>query len=61
MQPTGELTEQLFKSCPERVQLRFYDHVVPDDAVLPFVVTKGPRGKNLCFNYAQRSSSEMVI
>ncbi|XP_065358341.1 ATP-dependent DNA helicase DDX11 [Calliphora vicina] len=60
MQPTAELTEQLFHSCPERVQLRFYDHVVPDDAVLPFVVTKGPRGKNLCFNYAQRSSNEML-
>ncbi|KAI8117956.1 ATP-dependent DNA helicase DDX11 [Lucilia cuprina] len=60
MQPTAELTEQLFNTCPERVQLRFYDHVVPDDAVLPFVVTKGPRGKNLCFNYAQRSSNEML-
>lgn len=60
MQPTAELTEQLFSSCPERVQLRFYDHVVPSDAVLPFVVTKGPTGKNLCFNYTQRSSVEMV-
>lgn len=49
MQPTSELTEQLFSSCPERVKLRFYDHVVSDDAVLPFVVTKG------------RSSTVMVI
>lgn len=61
MQPTSELTEQLFSSCPERVKLRFYDHVVSDDAVLPFVVTKGPSGRNLCFNFAQRSSTVMVI
>lgn len=61
MQPTNELTEQLFSSCPERVKLRFYDHVVPEDAVLPFVVAKGPSGRNLCFNFTQRSSTVMVI
>ncbi|XP_073827168.1 ATP-dependent DNA helicase DDX11 isoform X2 [Musca autumnalis] len=60
MQPTNELTEQLFSSCPERVKLRFYDHVVPEDAVLPFVVTKGPSGRNLCFNFSQRSSTVML-
>ncbi|XP_075153701.1 ATP-dependent DNA helicase DDX11 [Haematobia irritans] len=60
MQPTNELTEQLFSTCPERVKLRFYDHVVPDDAVLPYVVTKGPSGRNLCFNFTQRSSNVML-
>ncbi|XP_013103651.1 ATP-dependent DNA helicase DDX11 [Stomoxys calcitrans] len=60
MQPTSELTEQLFNTCPERVRQHFYDHVVPDDAVLPFVVTKGPSGRNLCFNFTQRSSTVML-
>ncbi|XP_061389339.1 ATP-dependent DNA helicase DDX11 [Musca vetustissima] len=60
MQPTNELTEQLFSSCPERIKQHFYDHVVPDDAVLPFVVTKGPSGRNLCFNFQQRSSTVML-
>uniref|UniRef100_A0A1A9VZC2 Helicase ATP-binding domain-containing protein n=1 Tax=Glossina brevipalpis TaxID=37001 RepID=A0A1A9VZC2_9MUSC len=58
MQPTFELTQQLFHICPERVKLRFYDHVVPSDALLPFVITKGPNGNNLLFNYSQRAKVE---
>lgn len=60
MQPTQELTAQLFGNCRERVVERFYDHVVPADAVLPFVLPKGPTGATLCFNYAQRNTSPMV-
>uniref|UniRef100_A0A1B0B910 DNA 5'-3' helicase n=1 Tax=Glossina palpalis gambiensis TaxID=67801 RepID=A0A1B0B910_9MUSC len=60
MQPTFELTEQLFSSCPERVKLHFYDHVVSSDAVLPFAITQGPSGKNLCFNYSQRAKVEAL-
>lgn len=60
MQPTAELTDQLFKTCSERVHLKFYDHVVSSDAVLPFVVSKGPTGKKFCFNFTSRNSTEMV-
>ncbi|XP_030245416.1 ATP-dependent DNA helicase DDX11, partial [Drosophila navojoa] len=60
MRPTQELTEQLFAHCPERVVERFYDHVVPADAVLPFILPTGPTGARLCFSYAERSSPAMV-
>ncbi|KAH8397903.1 hypothetical protein KR222_005967, partial [Zaprionus bogoriensis] len=60
MQPTQELTAQLFAHCPERVVQRFYSHVVPADAVLPFVLPTGPTGARLCFNYAQRSNPLML-
>ncbi|XP_017055079.1 ATP-dependent DNA helicase DDX11 [Drosophila ficusphila] len=60
MQPTQELKEQLFASCQERLVERFYRHVVPDEAVLPFVVSNGPKGALLHFNFAQRSSPEMM-
>ncbi|ALC48501.1 CG11403 [Drosophila busckii] len=60
MQPTQELTAQLFQACPERIVQRFYSHVVPADAVLPFVVPTGPTGASLCFNYAQRATPAML-
>ncbi|XP_017011641.2 LOW QUALITY PROTEIN: ATP-dependent DNA helicase DDX11 [Drosophila takahashii] len=60
MQPTQELKEQLFASCQDRLVERFYSHVVPDDAVLPFVVSNGPKGAPLCFKFAQRASIEML-
>jgi len=60
MQPTQELKEQLFASCQDRLVERFYSHVVPDDAVLPFVVSHGPKGAPLCFKFTQRASPEMV-
>lgn len=60
MQPTQELKEQLFASCQDRLVERFYSHVVPDDAVLPFVIPSGPKGAALRFNFAQRGSPEMV-
>ncbi|CAD6998526.1 unnamed protein product [Ceratitis capitata] len=60
MQPTRELTEQLFRTCPNRVREHFYDHVVPADAVLPLVIKQGPTGRRLCFNYTERNSTEML-
>ncbi|KAH8289737.1 hypothetical protein KR054_010194 [Drosophila jambulina] len=60
MQPTQELKEQLFASCQERLVERFYSHVVPEDAVLPFVLQNGPKGAPLRFNFAQRGSPEML-
>ncbi|KAI8033882.1 hypothetical protein M5D96_013337 [Drosophila gunungcola] len=60
MQPTQELKEQLFTSCKDRLVERFYSHVVPEDAVLPFVVSNGPNRALLRFNFAQRASPEML-
>ncbi|XP_062554227.1 ATP-dependent DNA helicase DDX11 [Armigeres subalbatus] len=60
MQPIEELTEQLFKSCQERVQVKSYGHVVPADAVLPLAIAKGPSGKELLFNFANRQNKELL-
>lgn len=60
MHPIDELTEQLFKDCAERVEIRSYRHVVPADAVLPLAIGKGPSGKELLFNYANRQNKELV-
>ncbi|XP_016986534.1 ATP-dependent DNA helicase DDX11 [Drosophila rhopaloa] len=60
MQPTQELKKQLFASCEDRLVERFYNHVVPEDAVLPFVVCNGPKRALLRFNFAQRASPEML-
>ncbi|XP_050324811.1 ATP-dependent DNA helicase DDX11 [Bactrocera neohumeralis] len=60
MQPTRELTEQLFSACPNRVREHFYDHVVSSDAVLPLIVAQGPTGRRLCFNYTERSTKDML-
>ncbi|EDV45452.1 ATP-dependent DNA helicase DDX11 [Drosophila erecta] len=60
MQPTQELKEQLFTRCQDRLVERFYDHVVEDDAVLPFVISNGPSGAPLSFKFAHRASAEML-
>ncbi|KAH8270971.1 hypothetical protein KR044_007360, partial [Drosophila immigrans] len=60
MQPTQELRSQLFAQCADRVVEHFYGHVVPADAVQPFVLTTGPTGATLCFNYAQRGNPSML-
>lgn len=60
MKPTEDLMQQLFFSCPERVRIRSYNHVVPDGAVMPFAISKGPGGHTLNFNYQHRSLKETV-
>ncbi|XP_017086789.1 ATP-dependent DNA helicase DDX11 [Drosophila eugracilis] len=60
MHPTQELKEQLFSSCQGRLVERFYSHVVPNDAVLPFVVSNGPTGAPLCFKFSERATSQML-
>ncbi|XP_067629884.1 ATP-dependent DNA helicase DDX11 isoform X2 [Eurosta solidaginis] len=60
MQPTIELTQQLFRACPTRVKEHFYGHVVPSDAVLPLVVAQGPTARRLCFNYTERNAADMI-
>ncbi|XP_033171454.1 ATP-dependent DNA helicase DDX11 [Drosophila mauritiana] len=60
MQPTQELKEQLFTGCQDRLVERFYNHVVADDAVLPFVICNGPSGAPLSFKFAHRASAEML-
>lgn len=60
MRPTDELKEQLFSCYQTRIVEHFYGHVVPDNAVLPFVVSHGPKGSALRFNFLQRSTPTMV-
>lgn len=60
MQPTNELTEQLFSRQTSRIKEYFFDHVVAEDSVLPIVVSRGPTGKPLHLNFASRSSKESL-
>lgn len=60
MKPTDDLMQQLFFGCPERVRVHCYNHVVPDGAVLPFAITKGPSGHTLNFNFQHRFMKETV-
>ncbi|XP_070136313.1 ATP-dependent DNA helicase DDX11 [Drosophila bipectinata] len=61
MKPTEELKEQLFSSCYSRIVEHSYSHVVPDNAVLPFVITQGPMGNNLRYNFVQRGTTVMLM
>lgn len=60
MQPTTEFKTQLFEHFEERVEEHFYGHVVTAEAILPMVVSKGPRNSRFLFNYANRGNNEMV-
>uniref|UniRef100_A0A182R4W6 DNA 5'-3' helicase n=1 Tax=Anopheles funestus TaxID=62324 RepID=A0A182R4W6_ANOFN len=60
MQPTEELTEQVFRNCRERVTIKSYPHVVPKDAVLPIALGRGPTGKEFLFNFANKQNVEML-
>lgn len=60
MQPTTEFKTQLFQHCMPRIEEHFFGHVVSSDAILPLVVTKGPKNSNFLFNYANRGNNNMV-
>lgn len=60
MQPTTEFTTQLFYNFRERIDEHFYGHVVASEAILPLVVTKGPKNSSFLFNYANRGNTNMV-
>lgn len=61
MQPFDEFKLQLFgleQSC--RVNTFSCGHVVPAESLCPIIMSKGPSGKNLLFNYSNRSNPELV-
>ena len=60
MKPIEELTDQLFKNCPERVKVHTYRHVVAKDDILPIALAKGPSGRELLFNFDNRGSADTV-
>ena len=60
MKPTSDLTEQLFKSCKDRVEIHTYDHVVSSKSILPIVLSHGCSGKEFMFTYANKNNPEMV-
>lgn len=60
MQPTTEFTTQLFQNFKDRTEEHFYGHVVAADAILPIVVSKGPRNSTFLFNYTNRGNNDMV-
>lgn len=60
MQPTVEFKTQLFSEFSARIEEHFFGHVVAADAVLPLVVTKGPRASPFLFNFNNRNNTQMV-
>lgn len=60
MQPTTEFTTQLFQNFQQRIDEHFYGHVVASEAILPLVVSKGPKSSSFLFNYANRGNTNMV-
>lgn len=60
MQPTTEFKTQLFQNFKERIEEHFYGHVVDAEAILPMVVSKGPKNSPFLFNFANRGNNEMV-
>uniref|UniRef100_A0A182NQF4 DNA 5'-3' helicase n=1 Tax=Anopheles dirus TaxID=7168 RepID=A0A182NQF4_9DIPT len=60
MQPTEELTEQIFRQHKQRLTIKSYPHVVPQDAVLPLALSRGPTGKEFRFNFANKQNTEMI-
>lgn len=60
MQPTTEFKTQLFQNFMPRIEEHFFGHVVSSEAILPLVVTKGPRNSPFVFNYANRGNNDMV-
>lgn len=60
MQPTAEFTGQLFGAHADRIEEHFFGHVVPKDAVLPMVVSKGPTGRQFSFTFVNRTNKDMV-
>lgn len=64
MEPISEFTDQLFASAgadPERIQTFSCGHVVPKENILANVLTRGPSGTDLEFNYQNRDNGKLVI
>ncbi|XP_055695410.1 ATP-dependent DNA helicase DDX11 [Lutzomyia longipalpis] len=61
MQPTNELKEHIFSREIPRIREYIFDHVVPENSVLPLIVPRGPAGKALRLDFASRSSKESLM
>lgn len=60
MQPTSEIINILLKNHSDRIREHFFGHVVSQDACLPVVIKKGPRGENFLFNFGNRNNPKLV-
>lgn len=61
MQPFDDFSLQLFGTEEiTRVNIFSCGHVVPEESLCPIIMTKGPSGKDLLFNYSNRCSAELV-
>lgn len=60
MQPTSEIINILLQNQSNRIREHFFGHVVSQDACLPLIMKKGPRGENLLFNYGNRNNLKLV-
>lgn len=60
MKPTYELTEQLFKSCKDRVEIHSFGHVVESKSILPIALSHGCSGKEFMFTHANKNDPVMV-
>lgn len=60
MKPTSDFTEQLFKSCKDRVEVHCFGHVVDDKAILPLTLSQGCSGKEFRFTHQSKGDMQMV-
>jgi chromosome transmission fidelity protein 1 len=60
MKPTEELTDQLFKSCINRVEVHSFGHVVPNRSILPIALSHGATGKEFLFTHVNKNCEAMV-
>lgn len=64
MEPISEFVDQLFLSAgaePQRIVTFSCDHVIPKENIMTRIVTRGPTGVSLEFNYQNRQNPELVI
>lgn len=57
MKPINEFKQRLFLNASAeigRIVEFSCDHIIPDENILPIIVTKGVKNENLRFNYENR-------
>ncbi|CAH0386974.1 unnamed protein product [Bemisia tabaci] len=63
MEPISEFKEQLFMAAggdPARIVHHSFDHVIPQENILPVIFNAGPTGKQLDFSHQFRSTQSML-
>eukprot|EP00871_Galdieria_phlegrea_P002930 jgi/Galph1/3638/GphlegSOOS_G2297.1 len=61
LEPVRDIRNRLLYNVSEqRITHYSFDHVIPENHILPLVVVKGPTGQSFDFRYQSRGSDELV-